>query len=149
MERVRNVLQTLSEVKGAPEIFFQRFLAENWSNVVGPRLGGQTRSGPLHAGCLTVYVRSSAWLRQLLGLEDEFVSRIGSELGRPVVRKVKLLAAPRHFRQAEDTGGPIPDRPAAEVAPDAESTAIRNDTLRRVFDGARREHHELWRRWQK
>ncbi|MBN2431226.1 MAG: DUF721 domain-containing protein [Acidobacteria bacterium] len=149
MERVRNVLQSLSEVNKAPEIYFERFLAVNWSGVVGPRLGGQTRSGPLHSGCLTVYVRSSVWCRQLRGLEGEFVSRIRSELGRPVVQEVKLLAAPERFRRPGNDHRSKPEPPAGDESSVAEGPAIRNDGLRRQFVRTRLEHHRLWQRWQK
>jgi predicted nucleic acid-binding Zn ribbon protein len=61
-----------------------------WDQIVGPELAVHTRPEGLRGGELTVTADSTAWATQLRLLAVTLIGRVNTELGSPLVRKLKV-----------------------------------------------------------
>ncbi|MBO0808629.1 MAG: DUF721 domain-containing protein, partial [Actinobacteria bacterium] len=61
-----------------------------WDQIVGPELAAHTRPEGLRGGELAVAADSTAWATQLRLLAATLIGRVNTELGSPLVRKLKV-----------------------------------------------------------
>lgn len=61
-----------------------------WDQIVGPELAAHTRPEGLRGGELAVTADSTAWATQLRLLAATLIGRVNTELGSPLVRKLKV-----------------------------------------------------------
>lgn len=133
MEALAGLLEHLIRTKGPPpEEFYAAVLPAFWRRVVGDKLYGVTRPGPLLRGRLTVLVRGAAWKRNLAGMEPVFRERLEGFLPPGTVREILFRSMPARF--AEPSAGPPPALPEEDLLWARRcAAAIRNDTLREAF----------------
>ena len=62
-----------------------------WEKAVGPSLARYAHPLRVHKGCLEVAVPSSVWRSQLSFMQSDIVARINDEVGREIVRELKLI----------------------------------------------------------
>ena len=62
-----------------------------WEKAVGPSLARYAHPLRVHKGCLEVAVPSSVWRSQLSFMQNDIVARINDEVGREIVRELKLI----------------------------------------------------------
>ncbi len=62
-----------------------------WKKAVGPSLARYAHPLRVHKGCLEVAVPSSVWRSQLSFIQNDIVARINDEVGREIVRELKLI----------------------------------------------------------
>lgn len=65
-----------------------------WSRAVGKGIAQHSRPVTFVAGTLTLAVSCSSWASQLGQMSEEVRAGINSFLGRPVVRKLRMLHVP-------------------------------------------------------
>jgi predicted nucleic acid-binding Zn ribbon protein len=61
-----------------------------WDAAVGPEIARNARPVAFKGKTLLVYVASSAWLHHLHFLKADLLSRLNSELGKPMVAQIKF-----------------------------------------------------------
>jgi len=62
-----------------------------WEKAVGPSLARYARPLRVDKGCLEVAVPSAVWRSQLSFMQGDIVDRINREVGRTVVRELRLI----------------------------------------------------------
>jgi len=62
-----------------------------WEKAVGPSLARYAHPLRVHKGCLEVAVPSAVWRSQLSFMQNDIVARINDEVGREIVRELKLI----------------------------------------------------------
>lgn len=62
-----------------------------WEKAVGPSLARYAHPLRMHKGCLEVAVPSAVWRSQLSFMQNDIVARINDEVGREIVRELKLI----------------------------------------------------------
>ena len=62
-----------------------------WEKAVGPSLARYAHPLRMHKGCLEVAVPSAVWRSQLSFMQSDIVARINDEVGREIVRELKLI----------------------------------------------------------
>ena len=62
-----------------------------WEKAVGPSLARYAHPLRVHKGYLEVAVPSSVWRSQLSFMQNDIVARINDEVGREIVRELKLI----------------------------------------------------------
>ena len=62
-----------------------------WEKAVGPSLARYAHPLRMHKGCLEVAVPSAVWRSQLSFMQNDIVARINDEVGREIVRGLKLI----------------------------------------------------------
>ena len=62
-----------------------------WEKAVGPSLARYAQPLRVHKGCLEVAVPSAVWRSQLSFMQSDIVARINDEVGREIVRELKLI----------------------------------------------------------
>ena len=62
-----------------------------WKKAVGPSLARYAHPLRVHKGCLEVAVPSAVWRSQLSFMHNEIIARINKEVGREIVRELKLI----------------------------------------------------------
>ena len=62
-----------------------------WEKAVGPSLARYAHPLRVHKGCLEVAVPSAVWRSQLSLMQNDIVSRINDEVGRDIVRELRLI----------------------------------------------------------
>ena len=62
-----------------------------WEKAVGPSLARYAHPLRMHKGCLEVAVPSAVWRSQLSFMQSDIVARINDEVGREIVRELKLV----------------------------------------------------------
>ena len=77
-------------------------LVNDWSAVVGDRLGAESAPIGLENGVLTIVARSSAWGTQLEFLSKEILAKVNTELGSEVVKRVRITVAPDRLPSPEE-----------------------------------------------
>jgi predicted nucleic acid-binding Zn ribbon protein len=69
-------------------------LANEWTEVVGPRLGSVSAPVSLDGGVLTVAASTGPWGAQARFMTDEIKRRANERLGSDVVFKVQIVVRP-------------------------------------------------------
>ena len=62
-----------------------------WEKAVGPSLARYAHPLRMHKGCLEVAVPSAVWRSQLSFMQNDIVARINDEVGREIVRELRLI----------------------------------------------------------
>ena len=62
-----------------------------WEKAVGSSLARYAHPLRMHKGCLEVAVPSAVWRSQLSFMQSDIVARINDEVGREIVRELKLI----------------------------------------------------------
>lgn len=62
-----------------------------WDKAVGPSLARYAHPLRVHKGCLEVAVPSAVWRSQLSFMQNDIVARINEEVGREIIRELKLI----------------------------------------------------------
>ena len=62
-----------------------------WDKAVGPTLARYAHPLRVHKGCLEVAVPSAVWRSQLILMQNDIVARINDEVGRKIVRELRLI----------------------------------------------------------
>ncbi len=62
----------------------------SWEALVGADLASHCRPVKLEDGELTIEAESTAWATQLRGLAGRLLTRVGTEIGRDVVRRIHV-----------------------------------------------------------
>ena len=62
-----------------------------WERAVGSSLARYAHPLRMHKGCLEVAVPSAVWRSQLSFMQSDIVARINDEVGREIVRELKLI----------------------------------------------------------
>ena len=62
-----------------------------WEKAVGPSLARYAHPLRVHKGCLEVAVPSAVWRSQLSFMQNDIVARINDEVGREIIRELKLI----------------------------------------------------------
>ena len=62
-----------------------------WKKAVGPSLARYAHPLRVHKGCLEVAVPSAVWRSQLSFMHNDIIARINKEVGREIVRELKLI----------------------------------------------------------
>ena len=124
----------------------RRGIELRWAELVGARTAGHTAPRGVYEGVLHVVVSSSAWLHELTFLKDELLTRINAQLGRRVIKDIRLFAG--SIRPQKRGGLPRvtkaalvlsePERALLARRADGEIPPVRDDQLRAVIVAARR-----------
>ena len=69
-------------------------LANEWSEVVGPRLASETTPASLDGGTLVVVASTGAWGTQARFLAEEIRRQANTALGSKAVRTVRVVVRP-------------------------------------------------------
>jgi hypothetical protein len=135
MDSIGELIRTWMIDSSVPDTFYCHLLPVLWPGVAGERLARNTLPGPLQAGRLTVYVRSSYWKSHLAGMETEICRRLGEVLPAGVIQSVELAASPRRFQSTSTVCPSSPEEIPAEDIRWAEECArpIDNPHLREQF----------------
>ena len=62
-----------------------------WEKAVGPSLARYAHPLRVYKGCLEVAVPSAVWRSQLSFMQNDIVARINREVGRDIIRELKLI----------------------------------------------------------
>lgn len=65
-------------------------LFARWERIVGPQVAARARPVVLRRGVLTVEAATAAWAGEMRYLAPEVLRRVNANLGRPLVREVKV-----------------------------------------------------------
>lgn len=84
------VLARLIKARGWQQPAAEAMVFGAWERVVGPEIAQHSRPVKLDGGELTVEAESTAWATQLRLLAGSLLQRIASEVGRDVVRKLRI-----------------------------------------------------------
>ncbi|HSL85325.1 MAG TPA: DUF721 domain-containing protein [Bacteroidales bacterium] len=112
-----------------------------WADTVGSRLSGQTKATRMVRGRLYVMVNSSAWAHQLSFFRREYIQKINTKLGEPVIKDIFFQVGNIDNKAEEETretdnemAQQDIDLSESEIA-EIQNTAaeIDNDELQKVF----------------
>ena len=109
LESLSDVLQGLLENSKLPisEQFTRWKLWRKWEEVVGPTLAPHTLPVSFHRGTLYIWVKSSAWMQQLIFAAAPLREKINAYLGRTYVRRIKFTLD-RHSVPGLDSKDDLP-----------------------------------------
>ena len=62
-----------------------------WEKAVGSSLARYAHPLRMHKGCLEVAVPSAVWRSQLSFMQSDIIARINDEVGREIVRELRLI----------------------------------------------------------
>ncbi len=62
----------------------------HWETVVGETVASKTRPLRFRQGCLTVAMKSPAWMQQLTMMKPQLLARLAAALGRDAVRDLRF-----------------------------------------------------------
>jgi hypothetical protein len=74
-----------------------------WADTVGSRLSGQTKATRMVRGRLYVMVSSSAWAHQLSFFRREYIQKINTKLGEPVIKDIFFQVGNIDSKAEEET----------------------------------------------
>lgn len=78
-------------------------LFSGWDEIVGPTVSGRCEPVSLRDGVLTVKAPVPAWAAELRYLSPELIRRANEQLGKPLIREVKITSG--GSSEASRTGG--------------------------------------------
>jgi hypothetical protein len=73
-----------------------------WEEIVGPTVAKRCEAVSLKGGILTVAASTTAWAAELKYLAPEMISRVNGDLGREVVKEVRVFV--RGPKRADSSG---------------------------------------------
>ena len=133
---IRSLPAVLSASAGSPEVAEAACLA-GWKHAVGEALSIHAVPMQLQNDTLVIAVADAVWKRQLEQMRDQFLYRLNSLLGKPLVRSLEFRIAPEAINRAAKnepdvtkTEQPIPIELLSAAA------QIDDPALRRAFLGA-------------
>jgi predicted nucleic acid-binding Zn ribbon protein len=85
-----SVLAKLMKARGWQRPAAEARIFGTWEQLVGPDLASHCRPIKLADGELTIEAESTAWATQLRGLAGRLLTRISTEVGRDVVRRIHV-----------------------------------------------------------
>ena len=121
------VRRTAPRAKGVPAELYPA-----WDAVVGAQVARVTRLDALHSGVLTVVVKNSVWIQELIMLRERIVGGLTDRLGEPLVHDVRFRVGRIHERKTpghEMAPPPGPSRPLTDSAR-AKLEEVRDPELR-------------------
>jgi predicted nucleic acid-binding Zn ribbon protein len=85
-----DLISRLVKTRGWQQETAQARIFGTWDKLVGAELAAHCRPVKLEDKQLTIEAESTAWATQLRGLSVALLGRIGTELGRDVVRRIHV-----------------------------------------------------------
>ena len=85
-------------------------LSPLWTRVAGPALAKECRPVAFSMGALTLATQDPDWAKPLRQMSEEIRAHINNFLGRPVVKRIRILSAhkPERYDRALGQPGKIP-----------------------------------------
>lgn len=122
---IRGLLVELADRWGIdnPAETMRLFVA--WERIVGPEIASRCDPEMLKSGILKVRAESAAWASELRYLAPQILRRVNDELGRVVVKQVKISVGLR--------ANP-PKKVERESRPDAPEAGTQSEDLDPFFD---------------
>jgi hypothetical protein len=120
MVPLTDVVTGLIRTQGFQSRMVEYSLQQQWSEIVGPHIGGHTYPETIRHRKLFLLAENSVWLQQLLFLKSELLSKIAGAIGEDVLTDIVLRV------------GTCPAALSASV--DADQPAEATTSI--IFDGA-------------
>lgn len=105
-------------------------IAESWAEIVGPRIARRAAPVRIRGDELVLAAPDAVWRQELTLLGPDIADRVNRNLGRPLVRRVRLISgdtrdpeSPRRrrrrlrVRSPQPAGAPAPATPSTDAAP--------------------------------
>ncbi len=107
-------------------------IAENWAEIVGPRVAARAAPIRLRRNELILSAPEAVWRQELTLLGPEIAHKVNQKIGKEVVRRVRLVSGParspepakRRRRLRVRTATPPPAGPEkARIRPDSQAAS--------------------------
>ena len=124
MVPLTDVVTGLIKTQGFQSRMVEYSLQQQWSEIVGPHIGGHTYPETIRHRKLFLLAENSVWLQQLLFLKSELLSKIAGAIGEDVLTDIvlrvgtcpaALSASVDADQPAETTGSIILDRALSDA----------------------------------
>lgn len=141
MDQLIKTLPAILKASGASEEVAEAACVGAWKHVVGEGLSNHAVPVQLQSTTLVVVVEDATWKKQLEQMRGQFLFRLNSILGQPLVKSIEFRVDPKRlaqFRGSEDDAGKRKERPDQQIPAEllAAAAAIEDVELRRAFLGA-------------
>ena len=105
MKTAEEVLQSLLQNGKSPlaDQFLRWRLWKDWEKVVGPSLGRQSQPVSYQNGTLHVWVKSSAWMQEMVYHAKTLKNRINEHVKKKWVREIRFTLDRRSVPKIEET----------------------------------------------
>ena len=89
---IREILEDLTRSRGWKKRMDEERAILSWPEVVGSKIGTNTKPLKVRRGKLFVEVKSSVWMNELMFLKGEIISKLNQRLESQVVRDIVFVA---------------------------------------------------------
>jgi hypothetical protein len=106
-----DVVTGLIKTQGFQSRMVEYSLQQQWSEIVGPHIGGHTYPETIRHRKLFLLAENSVWLQQLLFLKSELLSKIAGALGEDVLTDIvfRVGSCPNASSAPVDANQPADD----------------------------------------
>ena len=104
MKSAEEVLQSLLTKSKEPlaDQFLRWRLWSDWNNVVGRSLADESMPVSFHRGTLYIFVKSSAWMQQMVFYSDAIKEKVNAWVGREWAKKIQFTLDRRSVPRTEE-----------------------------------------------
>jgi predicted nucleic acid-binding Zn ribbon protein len=138
MDNLIKSLPSILKASGSSPEVLEAACAAAWKHAVGEALNAHAVPTALNGSTLVVAVADNEWKSQLERMRAQFLFRLNSVLGQPVVKSIDLRVDSNAIAERRNAPTRVTQRPGYSVPAEllSASAAISDPDLRRAFLGA-------------